>query len=857
MMFLNSLLENPIVIAVLASIGGFLVLWIALLVIRFFLRRTYRLPIAFQLKIFLVTVPKEAAKGKQEEEQRGIVTIEQIRERLGAAESLFSNIGGMTPEHGFKAWFFGREDHVSFEIVAAHGLISFYVAVPPKLERDMQEQIHAQYPQAQIDPVDDYNMFAAQGTTVADLLRTERSFIFPFRTYRRIESDTLNALTNALAKVSEGDGAAIQYVVRPAHEDWHHVGREVAAEMQQGKKIGEALGRVFRSPLGAVTALLHKIGKAARGADPAKKEELYKLSPLEEEMVKGIEEKSSKAGLQVNIRIIVSSRNHEHAEQQLENIANAFNQFSWYEYGNEFSELHEHRYNWSWRDFWNFSKTRWITEDFIYRHFDERHAILLNTEEMASLFHFPLPTTETPNIRWLMAKKAPPPVNMPKNGIALGKCTYRGDDVLVRIKREDRRRHVYIIGKSGSGKSVLLANMVKQDIANGDGVCVIDPHGDFADDVLSSVPKERAEDVIYFDPSDAERPMGLNMLEAETEQEKDFATQEMIAIFYKLVTDPSMIGPMFEHYMRNAMLTLMADPKNGNTIVEIPRILTDKEFQRHQLRAVDDPIIRAFWEKELPQTSGQTKGEMLPYLVSKIGRFIENQLMRNIIGQPKSGFNFRQIMDEKKILIANLAKGKIGEMNSNLLGLILVSKLQMAAMRRADLAEEKRHDFYLYIDEFQNFITKSIATILSEARKYRLDMTIAHQYMGQLVQDGKNTEIRDAVLGNAGTMLSFRIGVEDAEVLAKEYAPVFTAYDLVNVERFTAYVKLLIDNTAAPPFNMGTIPFHRDDVDLMEKIKQLSRLKFGRDRRIVEAEILERSQLGGDETELPTVERTL
>ncbi len=316
----------------------------------------------------------------------------------------------------------------------------------------------------------------------------------------------------------------------------------------------------------------------------------------------------------------------------------------------------------------------------------------------------------------------------------------------------------------------------------------------------------------------------------------------MIAIFYKLVSDPSMIGPMFEQYMRNAMLTLMSDGEHPGTIVEIPRILTDKDYQALKLTTVTDPIIRAFWEKELPQTASSTKGEMLPYLVSKIGRYIENKMMRNIIGQEKSGFDLRQIMDGKKILLANLAKGKIGEMNSNLLGLILVSKLQMAAMRRAELPETERHDFYLYIDEFQNFITDSIATILSEARKYRLDLVIAHQYLGQLVQ-GNDSKVRDAVLGNAGTMAVFRIGVEDAEVLAKEFTPTFNEFDLVNTEKYTAYVKLLVDNTALRPFNMNTLPPFETNRELASMIKELSRLKYGRDKETVEAEILERAKL--------------
>ncbi len=356
---------------------------------------------------------------------------------------------------------------------------------------------------------------------------------------------------------------------------------------------------------------------------------------------------------------------------------------------------------------------------------------------------------------------------------------------------EDRRRHTYILGRTGSGKSWLLANMAIQDIRNGAGLCVIDPHGDLIQDILARVPKERAEDIIVFEPFDMERPLGLNMLEVDSEEQKDFAVQEMISIFYKLVTDPAMLGPMFEHNMRNAMLTLMADEEHPGTITDIPRIFTDTEFQKYKLEKVKDPVVRLFWEKEMAKTSDFHKSEMLGYLISKVGRFVENTMMRNIVGQPKSGFNFRKIMDEGKVLLVNLSKGRVGEINAKLLGLILVSKIQIAALSRADIPEEQRKDFYLYVDEFQNFITDAFSSILSEARKYKLNLIIAHQYLGQLeqqagAQGAASKDLRDAVFGNVGTMVVFRTGAEDAEVQAKEFSPTFNEFDLVNVERFNA-----------------------------------------------------------------------
>jgi hypothetical protein len=318
-----------------------------------------------------------------------------------------------------------------------------------------------------------------------------------------------------------------------------------------------------------------------------------------------------------------------------------------------------------------------------------------------------------------------------------------------------------------------------------------------------------------------------------------------------LVTDPAMLGPMFEHNMRNAMLTLMADEEHPGSLVEIPRIFTDTEFQKYKVSKLRDPVVRAFWEKEMAKTSDFHKSEMLGYLISKVGRFVENSMMRNIVGQNKSAFNFREIMDNRKILLVNLAKGKVGEINAKLLGLIIVSKIQMAALARADTKEADRVDFYLYVDEFQNFITDAFSSILSEARKYRLGLVVAHQYLGQLetqagAQGAGSKDLRDAVFGNAGTMITFRIGVEDAEPMAKEFAPVFNEFDLVNVDRFNAYIKLMINQTASKPFNMATYPLPKptpEGIEIGKAIRQLSRLKYGRPRSQVESEILEASQV--------------
>jgi len=829
---------------------GFVV-FVVLLIARRLMRKGKSLPHAFEKVIFSVSLPKEI----HIEDSKKEATKDQIVEDISAAEELFASIGGLSAQSGFLSWLFGRSDQLSFEIVAREGKIFFYIATPRYLERYIEQQVHAQYPYAQIDVIEDYNIFEPTGTVSGAYMKFTKHFMLPIKTYRKTDSDPLDAIINSLSKLGENDGAVIQYVVRSAKKIWRRKGIRLVRQMQKGKSFSEAsryigAGSVINKVL-AVAKDFAVAGFSAKTKEEREHEQQtkgyqtpYKMSAFEEEAAKGIEEKASKAGLDVNLRIIASAADKHTADMYLNNIINAYSQYSVFEYGNKFSKITP--------------RIDQIVRDYIYRNFNEKQRIVLNTEELASVYHFPLSTTETPRINWLQARSSQPPVDMPSEGIILGRNIYRGQETIVRMRESDRRRHVYIIGMTGVGKSTLMEKMIQQDIAAGHGVCVVDPHGNLAEAVVSYVPKSRAEDVIYFNPADVERPVGLNILEAETPEEMDFVCQEMISIFYKLVTDPAMIGPMFEHNMRNAMLTLMADKEHPGTIVEIPRMFTDEEFQRYKLQFVTDPMVRAFWEKEMAKTSDYHKSEMLGYLISKVGRFVENEMVRNIIGQPKSGFDFRDVMDHQKILIINLSKGQVGEVNSNLLGLIAVSKLQMAALGRANVPEAERKDFYLYIDEFQNFVTDSIATILAEARKYKLNLIMAHQYLGQLVKNN-DTAVRDAVFGNAGTMIAFRVGVEDAETMAKQFAPVFAEYDLINIGKYTAYVRLLIGNTASKSFNMHTMLPERGNQELAAQIKELSRLKYGRQRSIITAEILEHSKLAevAKETDAPKSESSL
>ena len=825
----GSVINDPMFILVSVLVGLAAVIWVGLLVVRQMYRRSGRAKVAFGLNVLLVRVPKEQVK-----DQNNNQAPKKIQELIAVMETIFSTLGSITGQKGFIPWLLGREDIFSFEIISHKDKISFYVAVPHKYRDFIEEQIHAQYPDAQIDEVPDYNAFSPTGVVLGSYLKLRRANAFAIKTYAKLESDPLNSLTNALSKVTGEDGAAVQYVVRSARGKWRRDGIRIARAMQQGKKLSDVGGGTFLKGMGKE----FKSALAMPKKDDQKPKDAYRLSPLEEEMVKGLEEKASKAGLDVNIRIVVSASDPSRAQRYLNDILGAYGQHNIYEYGNSFVKAAPRFQN-------------LIIRHFIYRHFDPHYGMVLNAEEMASLYHLPLPTTETPKINWLLARRALPPTNIPQEGLVLGHSEYRGQDYIIRMKPADRRRHTYVIGKSGVGKSEFMKSLAKQDIEEGRGVCIVDPHGDFAEDCLAFVPKERAEDVIYFNPGDVERPMGLNMMEYDPQypEQKTFVINEMIKIFDKLYDLKSTGGPMFEQYMRNAMQLVMDHPESGSTLMEIPKVLSDPEFRAMKISKCTTQVVKDFWTKEAEKAGGEASlANMVPYITSKLTPFIANDVMRPIIAQQKSAFNMRQVMDEGKILILNLAKGKLGDMNAYLLGMVMVGKILMAALSRVDMDPTGRKDFYLYIDEFQNFLTDSISSILSEARKYGLDLVIAHQFIGQLASTERDKLIRDSIFGNVGTMVAFRVGPEDAEFLTKEFAPVFGSYDLINVEAFTCNAKILIDNTASRPFNMK--PYRAlppDNKELTDAIRELSRFKFGRKRELVEAEILERSNFQVEE----------
>ncbi len=779
---------------------------------------------ALNMKLFLVRVPQEGGDQEQKSSQKP------EKEKVAVAEQFLSSLSQIKTQGWWQKLCYGPL-HIVFELAVPHAgeEIYFYVAVPRGFEDFIEKQIHGFYPNASVEIIEDYNIFGPKTKVSGGYLNLSKNYSLPVRTYQNLETDPLGAITNALSKiVGDREGGAIQIALRPAKKGWNQIGIKTAKSMAEGKSFGAALGK--QSKISQARELLETSKKEKSESESSKN-----ISSVDEETIKALKEKSSKPGFEVNIRFLTSAETEERSQQLLSHIKGSFNQF-------DSPSLNSFKFH---------SKKKKglkrLIYQFSFRLFNEKEKIILNSEELTSIFHFPLSNLETPRIKWLKAKPAPAPANLPEEGLILGKNIYRGEERTVKIKKDDRHRHFYIIGQTGTGKSVLLQNMIKQDVEAGEGVAVLDPHGDLVERILEFIPQKRVEDVIYLNPSDLDRPLGLNMLEYDPEkpEQKSFAVNEMINIFEKLYDLKATGGPMFEQYARNAMFLVMDDPDSGSTLLEIPKVLADAEFRRYKLGKCKDITVRDFWEKEAEKAGGEgALANMVPYITSKMNMFLSNDIMRPIICQQKSSFDFRKVMDEKKILLVNLTKGKLGAPNSSLLGLIITGKLLMAALSRIDIPENKRTDFHLYMDEFQNFTTESISTILAEARKYKLCLTIAHQFIGQL-----EDKIKNAVFGNVGSMSSFRIGADDAEFIVKQYEPVFSQQDLINIDNFNAYIKLLIDGQTSRPFNMETLPPEQGDPKVAKTAKEFSRTKYGRDRKLVEKEILERSKITRGEEE--------
>lgn len=752
-----------------------------------------------------------------------------VAEEALSQASVMYNIIASTATRGFKSKVYGQR-HISFEIVAQGGLVRYYVVVPMVLIESIKQALAAAYPSARLQEMTEHNIFSEVGKlsgTIGGEFTLKKSFTRPIATFAESKQDASRSLLNALSVATKEDGIGVQILVRPAEEGWTNASRKAVEKIKKDRASGKRAGS------GNWLYSAKDIGEAL-WRPPHSKEDREKpeqsvdtqLTALEQKEIESIEDKTRYPGFETLIRVVVSSNTSARSQALIKNVVSAFSLFD-SPTNNGF----------------RFSLAKNIdefTSSYIFRFFPQAvTGNILNSIELASLFHLPdkesIPTSQ---VQRQMSKQVDGPTQIMDEGLLLGYNEFRGVKKPIRVGDKDRRRHIHVIGQTGVGKSVFQENLAYQDMMDGRGFAFVDPHGDSVEKLLSKVPKERVEDVIYFNPSDMDNPIGLNMFEFDHPDQKDFLVQEAISMLYGLY-DPGhtgIVGPRLEHIFRNCALLLMSDPEGG-TFIDIPKLLVDEEFMRSKLKYVTDQQVLDFWTKEFPASQRSSEaGEVISWVVSKFGPFISNDAMRNIIGQTKSGFNIRDIMDNRKILLVNLSKGKMGDLNSKLLGIIFVMKFQAAAMSRANIPEEQRQDFTLYVDEFQNFATDSFETILSEARKYRLSLVLGNQFMTQLKE-----ELREAIIGNVGTTVTGRIGITDAEIMVKRYTPVFDAEDLTKLPNYESVVVAQIQGVPSAPFSMSWIaPMGQSNHQLSDALKRLSAAKYGQPRAKVEQEIFKR-----------------
>lgn len=816
-------------ILVASYCGGHAVLWI----IRLLADKQRERSLVF----LQILVPKKESKEEKETESERYSSGQDFKEVLGIMDHLYQSLHGIYRGGSKRLW--KGQEFISLEYAALQGEILFFIVCPRKVVHLVEKQITSFYPDVVIDEVEDYNIFTDTSAVATKALVPREKFTKLFRTYQQLKSDPLSTITNAFSKLKDTDGAAIQIIIKPARQGWHKKLQHEAMQLINPKKKKSK----WWNPISWLSAGFSLIttGEDVVNLQEEDKSTGERVSQMVEEYSKAVDEKASSPGFSTVIRIVTSAESQSRAKMLLDQVSTSFSQFS------------EVRGN-GLRSAKMASKNGLITR-FIRRSprlglptWVSTPLMLLGVSELTTFFHLPnIKYNKVESIKWQNFKIAPAPKEVPEEGLYLGTNTYRGEKRKVFMNNEDRFRHFYIIGQTGTGKSSIMQIMARQDFHNGNGCCIVDPHGSLIEDLLPYIPRERADDVIYFNPADTERPMGLNLLEAESEEEKDLVALDAMNMMVKMFGE-EIFGPRIQDYFRNGCLTLMDDDDEGGAITDLVKLFTDDEWQKYKVSKVKNPIVRSFWEKQMAQTGQREKQEMIPYFAAKFGQFYTNTLIRNIVGQTQSAFDVAKCMSEGKILLMNLSKGLVGDVNAQLLGMIAVSKIQVAAMRRQRLSKEERKDFFLYIDEFQNFVTPSIESILSEARKYRLGLILAHQYIDQLEKDSKlsgNVSLKGAVFGNVGTMMFYKIGPQDAEVCSKEMAPVFSEQDLVNIDAFKGAMKLSVGGQPSRPFSIE-VPrpwldkTYPKDEQGSEAYKQLSRLTYGRSKDFVDREIMRR-----------------
>lgn len=737
-----------------------------------------------------------------------------LKELISSMEQFYS--GMLAVEHAGR----GEPAYMTLELAvpvdAPH--LMFYASVPNTRRDLFENQLLAIFPNAHLNAQpNDYNVFVEGGESLASVAEFKDRAMLPLKDYQDFDYDPINSLLNAFAKVApENEGAALQILFKPEGNHYVDHYRRIIHALRQGEHRSRAfnLPETFVGDLAREAAGLFFTGKKQASTEP-----------VDEKAVEMVEKKIAAPIVSTNIRLTVSSQDHGRAYQVLTELESAFNQFD-NTTGNRIAFRRPNK-----------GSLKQLLRDFSYRLYRDSTNLPLSLRELTTLYHFPPAGIESaPQLKQSRAASAAAPVGLPQEGLMLGVNEFRGAKTEVRLSDADRLRHLYVIGQTGAGKSGLLRTLIEQDIKEGKGVCFIDPHGNDILDVLATIPPERYEDVIYFDPANIDRPFGLNMLEYDPSrpEQKSFIVNEMLAIFRQLYGDvPESMGPAFEQYFRNATQLVMEDPSSGSTLMDIGRVLSNADFRNLKLARSNNPIVNQFWQEIATKAEGEASLQnIVPYITNKFDEFTASDFMRPIIGQQESSFKFREVIDNKKILLVNLSKGRLGERNANLLGLILVGKLFMAALSRADDPRGNFPPFYLYIDEFQNITTSSIPGILSEARKYKLSLTIAHQYLAQI-----DEKIRDAVFGNVGSMAVFRVGQEDGEFFGKLFEPTFKASDFTNIENRNAYVRMLANGVPQKPFSMKTLNLAEGNLAQVDDLRELSYLTYGRDRATVEASI--------------------
>lgn len=747
-----------------------------------------------------------------------------FKEFIGAMEQFYAGMHSISEGKAN-----AKENYFTLEVALGNqnDEVVVYAAIPDKHLSLFEKQILAFYHNAKIREVtDDYNIFNETGESVGAYASFSERAVMPIKTYDNIEHDPMNTILNVFSKLKTvGEGAAIQLVVAPAGDKFINEFHMILDDVKDGVSVKHAADNFYKFHKAVAKAGKELIFGVKEHQEGNKEKNMKGRRAVDEGAAEKIGNKIKSTIMKANIRVIASGETKERAEAILREIESSFNQFS--EAASNSFIFHRA----------SGSELKKLFHDFSYRTFSGDKVLPMNLKELSSVFHFPVGIGSQPQLKEAKAGIAPAPIEMGQEGIILGVNSYRGKDTEIHLAREDRMRHMYVIGQTGTGKTNIMLNMITQDIRNGDGCCYIDPHGTDIQTILSRIPKERIDDVIYFDPAYTARPMGLNMLEYDPKypEQKTFVVNELMGIFNKLFDMKVGGGAMFEQYFRNSAFLVMEDPESGSTLLEITRVLADKEFRDMKLAKCKNPIIKQFWISAEQTTGDQSLANFVPYISSKFDNFISNDIMRPVVLQQNSVFNFRKIMDEKKILLVNLSKGRLGDINANLIGLVLVGKIQMAALSRVDMFGKPMNDFYLYIDEFQNVTTDSIASILSEARKYRLSLNIAHQYISQLEENIKN-----AVFGNVGSMAVFRVGTEDATFLEPKFKPIFSAQDITKLDNYNAYINMLVHGQPTKPFNLKTLAPEAGNPEIVDSLKELSYVKFGRDRAEVEAEIMAR-----------------